>query len=87
MLFGKRFRPNIDPHKILDRLFYRESGQILVSIIFGVALAFMFRKVCKGEHCIVIQPPPLEDIDKYVYKVNNECYRYVPRISECVSKK
>lgn len=82
--FMKNLRPNVDPRKVLDRLFYNESGQILVSIVFGVALAFMFRKVCKGEHCIVMQPPPLDDIDKYVYKVNNVCYKYSPRVSECV---
>lgn len=85
--FMENMRPKVDPHKIIDRLFYNESGQILISIVFGVALAFMFRKVCKGEHCIVIHPPPLEDVEKYVYKTNGICYRYTPRVTECVPQK
>lgn len=87
-LLGKKgARPMIDINNIIDRLFYHKAGQILVSAVFGVALAFMFQKVCKGEHCIVVQPPPLDDIEKYVYTLDGVCYRYVPKVSECVPKK
>lgn len=77
----------MDVNKILDRLFYNTGGQILVSAIFGFALAFMFQKVCKGEHCIEVHPPPKEDIQKYVYTIDGVCYRYIPKVSECVLKK
>ncbi len=83
----RKGRPMLDINTITKRLFYQTSGQILVSAVFGLALAFMFQRVCKGEHCIVMQPPPMEDIEKYVYNIDGTCYRYVPKVSECVLKK
>lgn len=85
--FMNKMGPQLDAHRILDRLFYHDSGQKLVAAVFGIALAFMFQRVCKGEHCIVVKSPPLDDVDKYIYRVDKECYRYTPRVTECVVKK
>lgn len=60
---------------------------MLISVIFGMALAFMFRKVCKGEKCIVMEAPSLPEFEKYVYKIDDECYKYTPRVSSCVAGK
>lgn len=82
----RKGRPLMNLNTIVQRLFYDPSGQMLISAVFGLALAFMFRKACKGEHCIVVTPPPMEDIEKYVYTIDGVCYRYVPKVSECVLK-
>lgn len=60
-----------------------KMGSIIISIILGLGLAAMFRKACKDNRCIMIKGPKMEDVDKYYYKINSDCYKYSPVIIEC----
>lgn len=60
-----------------------EAGSILVSIIIGLGLASFFKKVCKDGRCIVIKGPDVNEIQKNVYKIDNECYTYTPTATQC----
>ena len=68
---------------ITERLFHTEMGCVIISAIFGVALAFMFQRVCKGNNCIVVKNPPQEEIEKYVYQNDGICYKYKVKIVDC----
>jgi hypothetical protein len=68
---------------MVARMFYTKIGQIFISALFGIALAFMFQKVCKDRKCIVIQAPPMKDVDKKIFHVDGSCYRYTPKVVEC----
>lgn len=59
------------------------SGSLVISVIIGLGLAAMFRKVCKDKSCIVIRGPHMEDTKKYFYKYNEDCYKYTPEVTEC----
>ena len=37
------------------RLFETDSGKIIISIILGLGLASMFRKICNENNCLVIK--------------------------------
>jgi len=67
---------------ILD-LTKTETGRILVSVILGLGLAALFRRVCKGGNCVVIQGPSMEDVQKYSYKIKDDCYKYTPYVVDC----
>lgn len=69
--------------RLVQRLFYTSLGQILISILFGLAIACMFQKVCKGNKCVVIEPPPMKEIEGYVFKIKDDCYEYIPRVIDC----
>ena len=69
-------------NRAVDRLFYTPNGQIFVSIILGLGLAMLFRKVCKDRKCIVITAPPPEHM-KYIYEFEGECYKYTPKATKC----
>lgn len=60
-----------------------ESGQILISILLGVGLATIFRKVCKDNSCMIIKGPPVKETNKYYYKIDNDCFKYTPQATEC----
>lgn len=60
-----------------------ESGRIIISILLGLGLATIFRKVCEGNSCVVIQGPKLSDVTQYVYKIDKSCYKYTPNASAC----
>lgn len=70
--------------RLVNRLFYSSYGAIIVSGLFGMALAMMFQRVCKDSKCIVIQAPPQKEIRDYVFKLSDgECYKYTPKVVRC----
>lgn len=86
MLFGRGM--NVPVQQITDRLFYTQRGQIMVSVIFGFAVAVMFQQTCKGAACVVLRAPPAEDIQGRVFRngaKGDDCYTYVPRMVPCES--
>lgn len=53
-------------------------GAIMVSILLGLGLATIFRRVCKGEGCRVVKAPKASQIDGRTYRIDHDCFRYVP---------
>ena len=71
----------------ISKFINSNNGSILISIILGLGLASIFRRVCKDGRCIVFKGPPIEETKKYYYKIGDECYKYSPYIVPCESKK
>lgn len=59
------------------------KGSVLISVLLGLGLAALFKKVCKGDRCIVVRPPDRGDIAKFVYKIEKDCYKYTPYVVPC----
>lgn len=59
------------------------TGSIVVSIILGLGLAAVFRRACKDKQCIVVKGPNVEDVKKFFYKVNDDCFKYTPVVTDC----
>lgn len=68
---------------MIKELLETNHGQIILSIILGIGLATIFRKVCQGNSCLVVKGPSLEDVKKYYYKFEDNCYQYKPYASKC----
>jgi len=69
--------------KVIDN----KVGKIVISIILGLGLATLFRRVCIGANCIVVKGPPLEDIKGKIFSLNNKCYQYTSVMTSCDNKK
>lgn len=67
----------------IQKLLNTKTGSIIISILLGLGLAAIFRRACKGNNCIVVKGPNVQETTKYVYKLNNNCYKYEPVHSEC----
>lgn len=65
--------------KILSTL----EGRIIVSIIWGLGLSCLFRRVCKGRNCIIYRAPNPMYIKGNVYKHNKKCYNYKTENVNC----
>ena len=61
-------------------------GPILISIILGFGLATIFRRVCHGDGCVVIQSPDIDDIKKNTYRYGESCYKYTPHATPCARR-
>lgn len=58
-------------------------GATVVSIIMGLGLAALFRKVCDDKKCVVVHSPNNADMENYYYQVQGECYKYTPESAPC----
>ena len=68
---------------MLTEVFKTKESLILLSVILGFGLAAMFRKVCKGQTCIVIKGPPMKEIHNTIYRIDDSCYKYKPVATKC----
>ena len=68
---------------MLTEIVDTEVGSILISVIIGVGIASFFRRVCKDGRCVVIKGPDVKTIADNVYKLDNECYKYTPKMTKC----
>jgi hypothetical protein len=70
---------------MIGKFLESKAGQIIISIILGFGLATIFRKVCKDNNCIMIQGPKVSEVNKYFYKIDENCYKYTPYVTPCKS--
>jgi hypothetical protein len=75
----------IDFKSVINKLFYEPIGQMIVSAIFGLALSFMFVRVCKGD-CTNYFAPNVNDIQDKIFKIEDTCYTYTPKACKCNDK-
>lgn len=57
----------------------------LISIIWGIGLATMFRHACVERNCIIIEGPNPDNIKNNSYKFNDKCYKYDSEAVSCPS--
>lgn len=67
----------------LGKFVHTERGKILMSILLGLGLATLFRKVCKENNCLAFHAPPLDEFKDKIYKNNGKCVKYVPVATKC----
>lgn len=66
-----------------DTLFASREGRIILSIIWGLGLAALFRKVCKGRSCIVVKGASPSEMEGKIYSFNDKCYEYTSENTSC----
>ena len=67
----------------IRRLIYSDFGRIVISILLGLGLATIFRKVCKDRSCLIFKAPKLEKIKGQVFKFDGKCYKYREEAIKC----
>lgn len=70
-------------NNLVKRLFYTNAGSMLFSAVIGLAVALLFRRVCKDRKCVVIHSPPAEEMNEKIFMVDGDCYKYVSKITKC----
>jgi hypothetical protein len=71
----------------IKRLITSPIGKIVLSIILGVGLASLFRKVCNDKNCITFNGAVIKDIDGKTYKHGEKCYKYSASPYKCDTMK
>ena len=70
------------------RLLNTALGKVFISILLGLGLATLFRKVCTDKNCISFNGPVISNVDGKIYKYGEKCYKYTASPASCdVNKK
>jgi hypothetical protein len=69
------------------RLLNTSIGQFFISVLLGLGLATLFRKVCTDKNCIVFNGPVIADLEGKIYKYGEKCYTYIPSPTKCDASK
>ena len=69
------------------RLLHSSLGKIIISILIGLGLATLFRKVCNDKNCIQFNGPIIGDIEDKTFKHGDKCYKYTTESDKCDSTK
>ena len=71
----------------LKRLLNTGLGKFFISILLGLGLATLFRKVCKDKNCITFNGPVISEIDGKIYKYGEKCFKYAASAAACDKNK
>ena len=71
----------------LRRLIETELGKNIISILLGLGLASLFRKVCHDKNCIKFNGPIIDDIQDKTFKHGEKCYQYKTQSDRCDTSK
>lgn len=58
-------------------------GKMIISIILGLGLSALFRKVCNERECLVIKGPKIEEVENNIYNFDGKCYKYKAYATSC----
>ena len=65
------------------RLLTTPMGKFFLSVVLGLGLATLFRKVCTDKDCIVFQGPIIGDFENKTYKQGDKCYQFSTTVEKC----
>jgi len=72
---------------LVDDFISSDHGRIIISVIWGLGLATLFRKACKGRNCIVIKSPNPKELKNKVYGFDGKCFKFNSYMTSCKNKK
>lgn len=71
----------------VKRLLDTPFGVTIISIVLGLGLATLFRKVCSDKNCIVFNGPVLTHTHDKTFKFEEACYQYTMEPVKCDTNK
>jgi len=67
----------------LGKFVHTKTGKIIMSIIIGLGVASLFRKVCKKYSCIELYAVPFKQIEGKIFQIGDRCVKYKYETAKC----
>jgi len=64
-------------------LFQSKLAKIILSLLWGLGIASLFRKVCIDRDCIIFRAPDPKEVVDGTYIFEKSCYQFEPELSRC----
>jgi hypothetical protein len=55
----------------------------IFSFILGLGIAAILRPACKGDACITLKAPPINEINTATYQLGSKCYQFRTETVDC----
>ncbi len=68
---------------MIENLYKTKTGRYLISIILGLGISALFRKVCNDRDCIIVKGPQTSEILGHVFEFDSKCYKYRVKNTSC----
>ena len=67
----------------IRRLINGAFGRGIISILLGLGLATLFRRVCKDRNCLIFKAPEITKIENQIFEFDDKCYKFTPEVKRC----
>ena len=67
----------------LKRLLHTNIGRMFISVLLGLGIATLFRRVCTEKNCIRFNGPVISEFADKTYKHGDKCYQYSLETAKC----
>ena len=71
----------------IRRLLYSDIGRYVISILLGLGIATLFRRVCKDRSCLVFEGASINKVKDQIFKFGNKCYVFKEHGEKCDENK
>jgi hypothetical protein len=71
----------------IHKYFKTKAGIYLLSVLLGIGVATLFRKVCQGDMCTLFKAPKPELVVDKIFKFDGKCYKYNVEHINCKNNK
>lgn len=71
---------------MIENLYRTLTGRYIISIILGLGISALFRKVCNERECLIIKGPPTNEIVGNIYEFDSKCFKYRVKNTSCKKK-
>ena len=68
---------------MIENLYRTLTGRYIISIILGLGISALFRKVCNERDCLIVEGPPIKEIEKHIHSFDGKCYKYRVKNTSC----
>jgi len=59
------------------------EGSIIISIIWGLGISCLFKKVCNNKNCIIYKAPKENSILNNIFKYKDKCFNFKKIKAKC----
>jgi len=56
---------------------------MIISMVWGLGLAILFRKICDNDNCVIVKVPPQFIDDRSIYDAKQGCFQLTRYNSSC----
>jgi hypothetical protein len=64
-------------------LFQSKLAKIILSILWGLGISTLFRKMCKDRDCIIFRAPDPKEVADGTYGFEKNCYQFESELTRC----
>jgi len=68
----------------MANIFENKTVVIFVSLLWGLGLTILFRKICTNDQCVIVKVPHNFIDTGNIIQDKNKCYKLIKYNSQCV---